>query len=211
MEYNRDIKRINIKDYDYIVSLGNKCPTAIVLNDLNLYKESFPFDYIPTTPSLILKYLIDQTEFFPKKNTVRTKDDVWFGHFDLNEKYEETLETFKRRFRRLFDALKNKKRILFVYTSEADIYNEMGNRYSDNFGDLCQIADYIKAKYEYDEFKIIAIHVNKSPDDTNQIVNYTINVPDRYLSDNMETHNDETCVEYRNVLTWLLRDIFGLL
>jgi len=92
------------------------------LKDLNIYKDSYPFDYIPTTPSLILKYLQNQDDFYPKKNVIRTNDCVWFGHFDINNKYIETIDTFKRRFERLFSLLQNKKKILFVYTSEADVY-----------------------------------------------------------------------------------------
>lgn len=48
---------------DEIISIGNKCPTAMILRDLKIYKESYPFDYIPTTPRLILKYMKDQNEF----------------------------------------------------------------------------------------------------------------------------------------------------
>ena len=102
--------KIDPKEYEYIVSLGNKCPTTNTLRKLGIYKESFPFDYIPTTPTLILKYLKDQTEFYPEKGIVRTKDDVWFGHFNINEGYDETIQTFKRRFERLFELLNNKKK-----------------------------------------------------------------------------------------------------
>lgn len=65
MNYNSPHKFININDYDYIVSIGNKCPTAMLLRELNLYKESFPFDSIPTNPSLIFKYLQNLEDFFP--------------------------------------------------------------------------------------------------------------------------------------------------
>ena len=125
MNYLQPTQFVDFNEYEYIVSFGNKCPTAMILKELNIYSVSFPFDYIPTTPELILKYLQSQDEFYPTKNVVRTKDDVWFGHFDINDKYNETIEKFKRRFARLFDILQNKKKILFVYTSEADIYNDV--------------------------------------------------------------------------------------
>jgi len=208
MNYIKPSEFVNSNDYDYIVSIGNKCPTAMILNDLKLYKESFPFDYIPTTPKLILKYMQDTTEFFPEKNVIRTKDDVWFGHFNLGDRYEETIETFQRRFARLFDVLSNKKRILFVYTSEADVYNEMGNRYSDNFNELCNIANYIEKKYNYDNFTILAIHTNKSYNNTKNIINYTINVPNEFLSDNMSTHTASTTTPYRTTLGTLIKEIF---
>ena len=200
--------KIDPKEYEYIVSLGNKCPTTDTLRKLGIYKESFPFDYIPTTPTLILKYLKDQTDFYPEKGIVRTKDNVWFGHFNINEGYDETIQTFKRRFERLFELLNNKKKILFVYSSEADVYNEMGNRYNDNYGALCDIRNYIMKEYMYDNFMIVAIHVNKTFTNTSHIMNYTINVPDKYLSDDMSTHVASIYSLYRDCLESLMLDIF---
>jgi hypothetical protein len=210
MNYLLPTKFLNHKDYEYIVSIGNKCPTTMILKDLNIYTNSFPFDYIPTTPYLILKYIQNQDEFYPEKNIIRTKDNVWFGHFNLNDKYDETIEMFKRRFERLFYLLKNKKKILFVYTSEADIYNEMNNRYNDNYNQLSKLVEYITQTYKYDNFKLLCIHTNKSFNDTKNIINFTINVPDKFLSDDNSTHNDEVCLEYRTNLKNLLKNIFKL-
>lgn len=211
MNYLPPTQFLNYNDYEFIVSIGNKCPTAMYLRELNIYKESFPFDYIPTTPYLILKYLQNQDDFYPEKNIVgRTSDNVWFGHFDLNEKYNETIETFRKRFERLFNILENKKKILFVYTSEADVYNEMNNRYNDNYNQLCKIVDYLIETYKYDNFKLLCIHTNKSFADTNNIVNFTINVPDNYMSDDMSTHTGETIDQYRNLLKNLFKDIFQI-
>jgi hypothetical protein len=208
MNYEAPTKFINRSDYEYIVSIGNKCPTAIILRELNLYGESFPFDYIPTTPFLILKYLQNQEDFYPKKNTVRTADDVWFGHYNIDDKYDETIETFQRRFTRLFDILQHKKKILFVYTSEADIYNEMNNRYNDNYGKLLDLVEYLITTYNYDNFKVLCIHTNKTFTDTNNIINYTINVPGQYCSDDMSTHTPNTYTPYRYTLKKLLTEIF---
>jgi Putative papain-like cysteine peptidase (DUF1796) len=210
MNYLQPTKFINFNEYDYVISIGNKCPTTMILRNLNLYKESFPFDYIPTTPELILKYLKNQDDFYPKKNNVRTKDDVWFGHFDINDNYIKTIETFKRRFERLFNVLKNKKKILFVYTTEADIYNEMNNRYNDNFNQLSKIVEYIIETYNYNDFKILCVHTNKTFADTNNIINFTINVHNNYLSDDMKTHTLDTCLLYRQTLENLLKEIFKL-
>jgi hypothetical protein len=210
MDYLKPNKFINVEEYDYVVSIGNKCPTAMILRDLNIYKDAFPFDYIPTTPTLILKYLQDQTDFYPTKNVIRTADDVWFGHFNINDEYDKTIQTFNRRFRLLFNILQNKKRILFVYTSEADVYNEMNNRYNDNYNDLSQIVNYITETYKYDNFTILSIHTNKSFSDTKNIINYTINVPDNFLSDDMSSHTDNTTSNYRHVLKNLIKEIFKI-
>jgi hypothetical protein len=210
MNYLPPTQFLNYNDYEFIVSIGNKCATAIYLKELNIYKQSFPFDYIPTTPHLILKYLQNQNDFYPEKNIVRTRDNVWFGHFDINEKYNETIETFKKRFERLFNLLENKKKILFVYTSEADVYNEMNNRYNDNYNELCKIVEYLIETYKYDNFKLLCIHTNKSFADTNNIVNFTINVPDNYMSDDMSTHTGEVTYQYRHSLKNLFKDIFQI-
>jgi len=210
MNYEFPKKFLNANDYEYIVSIGNKCPSAMILKKLNIYKESFPFDYIPTRPSLILKYLQNQDEFYPEKNVVSTKDNVWFGHFDINDKYDETINTFKRRFERLFNILQNKRKILFVYTSEGDIYNEMNNRYNDNYSELLKIVDYIIKTYKYDNFKLLCIHNNKIFVDTNNINNYTISVPDKYFSDDYTTNTYEISTEYRNILEKLIKLIFKI-
>lgn len=207
MNFNKTDSTIHVSDYDCVVSIGNKCPTAMILRELQVYRESYPFDFIPTTPKLILKYFQDQTDFYPKKHMVRTKDDVWFGHFDLETQYEDTLQKLKRRFNRLFTSLENKQKILFVYTSEADIYNEMGNRYHDNYKDLCNLMEYIVIKYNYEDCDLLAIHVNKSYENTKHIMNYTINVPEKYLSNDMSTHTSETCTIYRSVLKELLKKV----
>ena len=210
MNYSIQSKFLNHSEYDYIISIGNKCPTVMILKELNIYKESFPFDFIPTTPKLILKYLQNQNDFYPKKNIVRTNDNVWFGHYNIDDKYIETIETFERRFRRLINILNEKKKILFVYSSEADIYNEMNNRYNKNFDDISKIVEYIIEKYKYDNFKILCIHSNKSFIDTNNIINYTINVPENYLSDDMSTHTEKTWIPYRLTLKNMLKEIFNV-
>lgn len=210
MNYVKPEKFIDINTFDEVVSFGNKCPSTIILREFGIYKKSFPFDYIPSSPKLILKYLINNEDYFPKKNIITTNDGVWFGHFNLDNEYEKTIETLKRRFERLINLFKEKKRILFCYTSEADLYNENGNRYNDNYNDLKKITQYIIDTYNYDNFIILAIHNNKIYEDTKNIINYTINVEDKYLSDNMETHTPEICGIYRNILKNLLNEILHL-
>ena len=61
---------INPGDFAAIVSLGNKCPTAMLLSSIGIYNNSFPFDWIPSTPELILKYMKDQTDFYPRRDHV---------------------------------------------------------------------------------------------------------------------------------------------
>lgn len=210
MNYDKPTRHIHKQEYEYVVSIGNKCPTTMILRNLNIYNQSFPFDYIPTTPSLILKYLQNQNEFYPLQNTERTLDNVWFGHFNLTDRYDETIETFKRRFARLFHILNEKKKIVFVYTTEADIYNEMNNQFNDNYSALLQIVDYLKQTYNYSDFKMVCIHMNKTFPNTENILNYTIHVPSEYLSTDMSTHVPNIYKEYRSMLEQIFKEIFNV-
>lgn len=81
----------------------------------------------------------------------------------------------------------------------------MGNRYNDNYGDLIELQDYIKNTYKYDNFTIIAIHVNKIYPNTSNIINFNTLVDNRYLSDNGETHTPEVYNKYRKILSSLLK------
>jgi len=214
MLYSTPTVNINSKKYDVIIPIGNRCITAMVLKMLNLSQESFPFDYIPSNPKLILKYFNNPKDFYPIKNNVRNIDNICFGHFNVTDKYEETISTFERRFQRLFSALENKKKILFVYTSECDIYNGYANKDNDttNYDDLLKIKDFIINKYDYnyDNFTIMAIHTNKSYKNTDNMINYSIIVESKYISNNMSTHNQETWTKYRDTVKSLMKEIFKL-
>ena len=206
MNYNCH-RTIDITDFDVVVSLGNRCMSASAMRKLGLYRESFPFDYVPSNPDLILKYLQNPETFYPKTGTLYNADWVWFGHFDFVGRREEMMTTFKRRFERLYAALEAKKRILFVYTSEGDLYNELGNRSRTNHAALCRLRDYVKERWST-PFTIVAVHVNNTYVDCDTIINYTITVPPQYLSWNGETRGPATHNEYWRVQLELLQEVF---
>ena len=194
------IKTINRESYPHIISIGNKCVSSIMLRQLKMYKESYPFDYVPTQPHLITKYLKDNFQsFLPDEKNIRNADNVWFGHFPFAQQYAQTVDTFQRRIKRLYSVLQSTEKILFVYTTEADVYNEMNSRYNNNYNDLIILRDYIKSNYNT-SFDILAIHTNKTFNDIDNIINFTINVDDRHLSENMETHIPTTFGPYRSVV-----------
>jgi hypothetical protein len=199
---------LNENDYAAIVSLGNKCPTAMILSSIGLYHNLFPFDWIPSTPELILKYMKDQTDYYPQQAQVLNKDGLWFGHFDIWDGYEKTIGELKEGFNKLLNLLKEKKPILFVYTSEADMYNEFGCRYRDNYRELRAFRDYISSTYGYTDFKILAIHTNKTFDSEPNFIHYTINVDEKFLSNNGETHVEHIFNPYRLTLRSILSKIF---
>ncbi len=110
----------------------------------------------------------------------------------------------------MFDLLKNKKRILFVYTSEADIYNEMYITKMDNYLYLTKLVKHISETYKYNDFTILCVHTNKSFTDTDNIYNYTINIDEKYISDDTSTNIPDITTLYRNTLSQLFKEIFKL-
>tara|TARA_B100001094_G_scaffold325262_1_gene379297 strand:+ start:5541 stop:6224 length:684 start_codon:yes stop_codon:yes gene_type:complete len=211
-------KVVNADIFDCVISLGSKCGTATLLNELGLRKKSFPFDFIPTSPDLILKYLIDDSEMYPSKNEhnrserefLVNADGVWFGHFNLSDGYTETISKFKQRRCDLIDYFHSKKSILFVYAAESDIYNEMNNSNKPNHENIQHLVKYIKSLNTNLFFHIIAIHVNKQFPDSECISNYTIIVPEKYISKNMETHVPDVCYKFRDTVKTLLRKILNI-
>lgn len=209
MQVITPICHINVANYDAIISFGNKCPTATILRDLKIYKESYPFDYIPTTAEHIYKYIVDNTDFYPIRGSVLNKDNIWFGNFNIEDDYDNIINIFKRRFTRLYNNLGSKKRILFVYTSEGDCWNELGNRDTNNYAALCKIRDYIREKYKYDDFLILAVHTNKEFTDVANIINYTIKVDTKYITNDMDIFIKNGGMDlYRETLRTLFKAIF---
>jgi hypothetical protein len=208
--------QLNPEEYSYIISIGNKCLSRMALNDLGLAKASFPFDYIPISPFLILKYMQDQSGFLPElPYQDRNADGVWFGHFDLTPEGRPELEAkFKRRFERLKEVLASGQKVLFLYTSESDTYNEMGSRLSKGENYICikQLVSYIHYTYPASNFDVLCIHTNdERPNEIvngSNIYNLTVYVSGQHLSANMETHVHQTIAPYRLMVTKLLKAVF---
>jgi hypothetical protein len=203
MEYAATPPRASLRGYDHVVSIGNNCDATITLRALGIYGPAFPFDYIPTTPDLVLKYIIDPAGFLPERGSVYNADGVWFGHFDVDERHAETAAKFKRRFERLYCALRGTGRVLFLYTAAGDVFNQMGNRHRDNHADLQRLMEYVRATFQA-ECKLVCVHTNRSFEDTDDCAHGTVHVPDEFLSDDMSTHTHEVVSAYRAALKRIL-------
>lgn len=217
MECNLNgINRLDPSKYKYFISLGNRCITTMGLQSIGLKGEAFPFDYVNSQPSWILEYLKHPDSFIPERSLMvndngllRNSKGVGFLHHDMGAGFETTRQTFKRRFDRLFEVFKSGEKILLVYTSEADVYNEMNSRYNDNYGELQKIVKYLEETYSGIDVEILAIHTNRTYESTPQFHNYTISVDDQFMSDNLETHIPEVYDLYRSKITEFLKEIFS--
>lgn len=218
MNFQDPTFHIDPTTYTHIISIGNKCISRMALDELKLSKWSFPFDFIPTSPELILKYLQDFTDFLPEHpGKDRNKDAVWFGHFDLSPQgRSDLLDKFKRRFDRFRTVFSTGGRVLLLYTSEADVYNEMMSRVNQgiNYIFIKELVRYLQRTFPTSNFDVLCIHTNdERPHEQvgkTMIYNATIYVAPQHLSLNMETHVSSTIDPYRKTTTHLLRLIFGL-
>lgn len=218
--YDDPVHFIDLDNYDRIISIGNKCPTDLILTKKikwlkNWRGPAYPFGSIPTQPHLILRYIKETYEgnplphgFLDLDKDFRNPDNVWFGHYS-KMKTSDRVNTFQRRFTRLHETFESDLRILLMYTSEADVYNEMGSRYRDNYSDLLELRDYLMGTYPAINFDMMLIHTNKKYEDENCVFNYNIRVSEYYLTETEPEGNKPYFTKYyRSVLTKLVRKIF---
>ena len=90
------------------------------------------------------------------------------------------------------------------------MYNELNNRCNDNYNELLNIRNFITNTYKYDNFTIAAIHTNKTFKNEKNILNYTINVKDEFLSWECSTKGERTKDAYVTVLERIFKDIFNV-
>lgn len=206
--------------FDHFISLGNRCISAMALANLGLRKEAFPFDYIDCQPEWTLGYLKDPESFLPKtrdemtldvehKDFYRNKQTVGFAHFNLTDQFDEHREMFMRRFKRFHERISS-ERVLLVYTSEADVYNGQNSFYNDNYTWILKIQKYIDETYPDNKVEFLCIHTNKDYQSSQRIHNYTINVEERFMSKNEETHIAQVWEPYRSCIYNMLKTIFSM-
>ena len=133
-------------NFEFYISLGLNCCNGLAFRQLELIKNSLPFDSVVSNPDIILdcfknnfenflnfehngNYLDKNLESFFKDighNVIQKRTNrygIFFNHYiDKNE--EEIKEIFKRRIDRLYEILKSDKKILFVYSTELCIYSK---------------------------------------------------------------------------------------
>jgi hypothetical protein len=146
------------------VSLGPDCTIAGLLNDLNLRKQSLPFDFLLTHPLLGIKYVTDliNNDFSDYLNDLKCNNqnkvysanypNSLFYHHDLiNNKQnlvkslkidhlnmdEPLIDKFKRRGNRFINIINDKDNInLFFYCLNNNVITTNFYESLDNFIDV---------------------------------------------------------------------------
>lgn len=136
MQINNQIitqSSIIMEDLYNIIPIGDHCAISMILNDLNLRKTSYPFDWTSnreelhdtniihnvnaifdlsfnTVPNIVKKYIGDALTSDTKVNSI---NNIWFPHEDGNT--IDIFEKYERRFHRLHQDL-SKKNIFVLLT-----------------------------------------------------------------------------------------------
>ncbi|QJU41325.1 DUF1796 family putative cysteine peptidase [Serratia marcescens] len=141
---------INGKEIEHIISLGNHCLTATILKKYGLKKHSYPFDWIFSSPEMVINCIEDDFSTLLKKeyhtsitNHRKNKDfepgashSLYEAKYNLNELFthrdittNDDYNYFKRAAERFDSVLKSKGAKIFVMISrsEHDLENHFPN------------------------------------------------------------------------------------
>lgn len=120
-----------------IISLGCDCHPAYALQQMNLRRASFPFDWLNTIPHLGLQYVSENIDTgfskFQEGLMVNSRGHLVSSHYDYAElihekglaENKEDREKFRRRFRRFLQTLE-KEDIRFLYNFPVSEITESG-------------------------------------------------------------------------------------
>ena len=170
-------------EINYVIPLGSQCFSSFFLKKYNLKKTSYPFDWIFSSPVVIINILDDKFKKFLNKNYYEIKDEkskqnkhliylpelMIFNH--RNPYKEEDHLYYKRCIDRFYNVLNKKEKKLFILTSlKNEINNELENicilnhklsHLTNNYILIVifQICTGVQSKeiYEYDNMIIIQI------------------------------------------------------
>ena len=133
-------------DYN-IIPIGDHCAISLILKELNLRKQSYPFDWVTNIEQLydsniinnveiirelkasdnvddIVKKYVGDAFYTPKK--INSINNIWFPHD--TEDITEIFEKYKRRFTRLKEDLYKKNVFVLLtrhYYIEKDIFEKI--------------------------------------------------------------------------------------
>jgi len=216
-----------MKNYDEIISLGTQCNPGLSLRELNLKKETYPFDWVRSNSKIIYdillngkdKYItfddhysddyytkhLDSIDFKKFPNSHINSYGQYFTHYTKISSIE-LINKFNNYFERFFNILNSNKKVLFIHSHEEYIYHKKSRDNKLEFYDyLCKINDIIEDRYPDLIFEIINIDIDNTFENYKNIINLNMkyNLP---ISDNSETHKPKYYNPYRNTITNIIKE-----
>ena len=196
-------------EWDEIVPFGDKCASALALVFNNYRTKAYPFDWVGATPGVILELLKNNFEDFYPKNAKSyiNKYKINFAHFRQNS-HIVNHDSFKRRSKRLVDLFSSNKKILFLYTTESQIFSkDFRGKQDEEYDNLKRIVDYLQGKYPSLYFKILACNLNQDRQSTEDIVNINIKCDKELISDNCETEVPKVYLPHRIAISDIVSNL----
>lgn len=186
-----------ISKYDETISLGGSCLTGMMLRKYNIKKETYPFDWVRSTPEIIYDILLNGYEkyilfnknvshnrylsnFYITSHIRRDNFPIthingygqYFTHY-TNITSSELKDKYKRYCERFLNKLKTSKSILFIYSTESYIFvKNLEDKKYIFYNFLKKISEHIEKNYPNLSFKIINIQHNNTHQNTEHIINF---------------------------------------
>ena len=171
------------REYDYVITLGEKCFTAQAIYQMNLRKTSGPFDWLDCFSSGAglkrrLEIILNHFDGFWDKNLLvpvwegdvrnirNIKTNILFRHEiatdeSIDENFQKIAEKYDRRIKRFFDILASGKRVLLVYA--ASLYE------NSDTNDTLEKVKQIQQKFNNPNIDILVVDSNKELNKHNKI------------------------------------------
>lgn len=153
-------KRIEGKDLMWI-PIGDRCLSALTLDNTKLRSVSLPLDYVDCLPGQMLLMLRNQFEDF-YTNEYTNKYGIFFEHFQ-DKTHDENRETFRRRLCRFYQFLEvPTKKIVFLHTTERFLLQPFSGEEKVAYDeDLVSLCGYIERNFPNLDFTIIHLSTNR--------------------------------------------------
>ena len=220
---------------DYI-SLGNNCDASLSLRELGVKQETYPFDWVRSNTKIIYDVLVngpskylrfgkhefsdynipseyeikDMYACFNKRREFMYSHINYYGqHFMHYTDYTmlELKGIFERYLNRFFEVLNTSKKIFFFHTTENYILHKLSRDNKEVYYDyLVKISDYFRDNYPHLDFKIFNIEIDNRREDTDHIIQYSMNYDLPFL-DYCEDTSDEFIIPFRSEVTRVIKEI----
>lgn len=99
-----------------MIPFGDSCHTAIILNDLELHQQSYPFDWVRIKIPKILRVLENNFKGWVKNGELTNEYGIHQGHHSNYSQVERKI-MWTRRYNRMISDLQNNNYILHATSS----------------------------------------------------------------------------------------------
>jgi len=192
---------------NYIIPLGSQCFSAFFLKLNNLKLASYPFDWIFSSPEIIIDMLDDNfNKFLDKNNYVfndlnlnKNRHKIYLPQLDMfnhrNPMKDEDYLYYLRCINRFYTVIENNEKKLFLFTSlKNEIENELEN--------ICLLRN--KLATLTDNFILLCIFQNCSGKQSKEIIYHdNIIIVQMYTlgdDDGVIFLNNEDNIFYKNII-----------